>query len=183
MDNDVILVNKHDRAIGSMEKLKAHQEGVLHRAFSIFLFNKNGEVLMQRRALGKYHSPGLWTNTCCSHPAPEETVMEAAKRRLKMEMGMSTPVEFSFKFYYKSDFENGLMEHEIDHVLFGETEIQPLLNTDEACDWKYMSFEELEKDIVQNPQLYTTWFKICLPKVMRERSITEVGAYSNQRLG
>jgi isopentenyl-diphosphate delta-isomerase len=166
MDNDVILVNRFDLEIGSMEKLKAHQEGALHRAFSIFLFNDKGQMLMQRRALSKYHSPGLWTNTCCSHPAPGESLMNAASRRLKMEMGMKSVLEYQFEFYYKSGYENGLIEHEIDHVLFGVSEEQPLLNTEEACDWKYMSIEQVQNDLEINPENYTTWFRICLPKVV-----------------
>ena len=166
MNNDVVLVDRFDREVGSMNKLKAHQEGALHRAFSIFLFNEKGKILMQKRALGKYHSPGLWTNTCCSHPGPGESIMNAAKRRLKMEMGMESVFEYQFQFYYKSGFENGLIEHEIDHVLFGQAEGRPLLNTDEVCDWKYMSIAEIEKDIEGNPEAYTSWFKICFPKVV-----------------
>tara|TARA_B110000211_G_C14036417_1_gene534765 strand:- start:239 stop:766 length:528 start_codon:yes stop_codon:yes gene_type:complete len=175
-------VNRFDKEIGSMGKLKAHQEGALHRAFSIFLFNGKGEMLMQRRALGKYHSPGLWTNTCCSHPAPGESLMDAADRRLKMEMGMKSVLKHQFQFYYKSGFENGLIEHEIDHVLFGETNEQPLLNTDEACDWKYMSIEEVSNDIINNPEAYTTWFRICLPKVT-SAYISKINIHLQQKIG
>ncbi len=166
MDNDVILVNRYDEELGTMNKLQAHELGMLHRAFSIFVFNSNGELLLQRRALTKYHSPGLWTNSCCSHPAPGESNLNAANRRLKMEMGMESELNYKFKFHYKSEYENGLTEHEIDHVFFGASDLQPLLNTDEVCDWSYMNIDVLCQDIINNPQLYTTWFKKCLPRVI-----------------
>lgn len=166
MDNDVILVNSDDQQLGSMNKLEAHQRGALHRAFSIFIFNSRGELLIQKRAREKYHSPSLWTNTCCSHPQPGETTMMGANRRLVMEMGMKVELSHQFQFYYKSDFENGLIEHEVDHVFFGYSDCQPLLNTNEASDWEYISLGDLLQKIELTPELFTSWFKICLPKVI-----------------
>ena len=129
---EVQLVDTQDNPNGSMEKLEAHEKGLLHRALSVLIINTNKEILLQRRALGKYHSPGLWTNTCCSHPYPGENPTEAANRRLKEEMGMVADLEFAFKFQYKCDFDNGLIEHELDHVFMGKTDDIPHLNTDEA---------------------------------------------------
>ncbi|MDG2505941.1 MAG: isopentenyl-diphosphate Delta-isomerase, partial [Crocinitomicaceae bacterium] len=129
---EVQLVDTQDNPNGSMEKLEAHEKGLLHRALSVLIINTKKEILLQRRALGKYHSPGLWTNTCCSHPYPGENPTEAANRRLKEEMGMVADLEFAFKFQYKCDFDNGLIEHELDHVFIGETDDTPHLNTDEA---------------------------------------------------
>lgn len=133
---EVQLVDAEDNPNGSMEKLEAHEKGALHRALSVLIINSKKEILLQRRALGKYHSPGLWTNTCCSHPYPGEDPNEAAKRRLQEEMGMSSELTFLFKFQYKCDFENGLIEHELDHVFIGKTDDTPHLNTDEAIDRK-----------------------------------------------
>ena len=136
---EVQLVDTQDNPNGSMEKLEAHEKGLLHRALSVLIINTKKEILLQRRALGKYHSPGLWTNTCCSHPYPGENPTEAANRRLKEEMGMVADLEFAFKFQYKCDFDNGLIEHELDHVFIGETDDTPHLNTDEAMAFKWMS--------------------------------------------
>jgi len=133
---EVQLVDAEDNPNGSMEKLEAHEKGALHRALSVLIINSKKEILLQRRALGKYHSPGLWTNTCCSHPYPGEDPNEAAKRRLQEEMGMSSELTFLFKFQYKCDFENGLIEHELDHVFIGKTDDTPHLNTDEAMAFK-----------------------------------------------
>ena len=135
---EVQLVDAEDNPNGSMEKLEAHEKGALHRALSVLIINSKKEILLQRRALGKYHSPGLWTNTCCSHPYPGEDPNEAAKRRLQDEMGMSSELTFLFKFQYKCDFENGLIEHELDHVFIGKTDDTPHLNTDEAMAFKWM---------------------------------------------
>jgi len=155
---EVILVDIEDNAIGSMEKLKAHQEGVLHRAFSVLIFNDQGEMMLQQRAHHKYHSGGLWTNTCCSHPRPSETVIDAANRRLEEEMGMSTPVNFGFKFIYKAALDHDLTEYELDHVLLGKFNGTPIINSEEVADWKWITIANLKTDISTNPQKYTIWF-------------------------
>ena len=165
---EVQLVDTQDNPNGSMEKLEAHEKGLLHRALSVLIINTNKEILLQRRALGKYHSPGLWTNTCCSHPYPGENPTEAANRRLKEEMGMVADLEFAFKFQYKCDFDNGLIEHELDHVFIGETNDTPHLNTDEAMAFKWMSIEELETDMKNNADNYTFWFKWMIEKHRNE---------------
>ena len=165
---EVQLVNAEDKPSGSMEKLEAHEKGALHRALSVLIVNSKKEILLQRRALGKYHSPGLWTNTCCSHPYPGEDPNRAAKRRLQEEMGMSAELEFLFKFLYKCDFENGLIEHELDHVFVGETDDTPHLNTDEAMAFKWMSIENLEQDMLSCPENYTFWFKWMIQKYRNE---------------
>ena len=141
---EVQLVDNQDNPIGVMEKILAHQKGELHRALSVLILNSNNELLLQRRALGKYHSPGLWTNTCCSHPYPGEDSFEAAKRRLQEEMGMSADLNFVFKFQYKCDFDNGLIEHELDHVFIGVTDDTPHINTDEAMAFSWVSIENLD---------------------------------------
>lgn len=161
----VILVDEQDNDIGVMEKLLAHQEGLLHRAFSIFIFNEKGELLLQQRALSKYHSAGLWTNTCCSHPRPNETIKDAANRRLFEEMGMSCDLKIITNFIYKTPFENGLTEHELDYVLTGITNQNPQINKDEVENYKWMPIEDIKKDIISHPDLYTSWFKIALEKV------------------
>lgn len=165
---EVQLVDTQDNPNGSMEKLEAHEKGLLHRALSVLIINTKKEILLQRRALGKYHSPGLWTNTCCSHPYPGENPTEAANRRLKEEMGMVADLEFAFKFQYKCDFDNGLIEHELDHVFIGETDDTPHLNTDEAMAFKWMSIEELETDMKNNADNYTFWFKWMIEKHRNE---------------
>ncbi len=162
----VILVDENDIEIGQMEKLQAHESGDLHRALSVFLFNSKGELLLQQRALAKYHSPGLWTNTCCSHPRPGEESKDAAVRRLHEEMGMSCTLEKSFDFIYRAEFENGLIEHELDHVFIGSTDELPTINPQEVESWRYVSKESLVADIHNNPDNYTVWFKICLPRVI-----------------
>ena len=148
----VQLVDNQDNPIGVMEKLLAHEKGELHRALSVIILNSKKELLLQRRALGKYHSPGLWTNTCCSHPYPGEDALEAAKRRLQEEMGMSADLKFLFKFLYKCDFDNGLIEHELDHVFIGTTDETPHLNTDEAMAFSWVSIEELETNMKKKAQ-------------------------------
>ena len=165
---EVQLVDTQDNPNGSMEKLEAHEKGLLHRALSVLIINTKKEILLQRRALGKYHSPGLWTNTCCSHPYPGENPTEAANRRLKEEMGMVADLEFAFKFQYKCDFDNGLIEHELDHVFIGESNDTPHLNTDEAMAFKWMSVEELETDMKNNADNYTFWFKWMIEKHRNE---------------
>lgn len=158
----VILVDSQDNELGVMEKLEAHEKGVLHRAFSIFLFNSKGEMLIQQRAMSKYHSPGLWTNACCSHPAPAETILDAGKRRLQEELGLSTVLVDAFKFEYRETFDNALTEHELDHVLVGYTDDSPILNSYEAKDYRWVDMSDLLVDISLNPELFTVWFKIIL---------------------
>lgn len=166
MDKEyVILVDENDNDIGVMEKLQAHQEGKLHRAFSIFIFNDKNELLLQQRAISKYHSGGLWTNTCCSHPRPNETVKDAANRRLYEEMGMSCDLQIKTNFIYKTPFDNGLTEHELDYVLTGITNQNPTLNKEEVESYKWQSISDIKKDIISNPGQYTSWFKIALEKV------------------
>lgn len=164
-DELLILVDEKDRQIGIQDKLSVHLEGLLHRAFSVFIFNSQNELLLQQRAKIKYHSPDLWTNTCCSHPRPEESTLEAALRRLFEEMGMKTKLSFSFSFIYKYEFSNGLTEHEFDHVFIGICDDRPEINIKEVQSWKYMSIKDLEMDINTNPDLYTPWLKICLPQL------------------
>jgi len=166
--NNVILVNEKDQVIGEMEKLEAHQKGLLHRAFSVFVFNDKNELLLQKRALGKYHSEGLWTNTCCSHPEPNESILDAGKRRLKEEMNYACDLKAGFSFIYKVDFENGLSEHELDHVIIGYSNENPVLNPEEASDFKWMSIEEIEKQIEKNEEDFTFWFVLILTKYKNE---------------
>jgi isopentenyl-diphosphate delta-isomerase len=161
----VILVNERDDFLGTMEKLEAHRKGVLHRAFSIFIFNSKGEMLLQQRAFSKYHSGGLWTNACCSHPFPGEEVQNAAKRRLQEEMGFDTPVKKIFDFVYRAGFDNGLTEHEFDHVFAGEYEDVINFNPDEVNDFCYRGMDEIRSTLISHPQKYTAWFRIAFPKL------------------
>ncbi len=161
----VVLVDEQDNAIGTMEKQQAHVEGVLHRAFSIFIFNSEKKLLLQKRASSKYHCGGLWTNTCCSHPRENETVLDAANRRLEEEMGMSCNLQSIFSFVYKAEFENGLTEHEFDHVFFGESNSTPTINLEEVEDFRYIGMEELQIEINENPAHFTPWFLIALDRV------------------
>jgi isopentenyl-diphosphate delta-isomerase len=154
----VILVNEQDEPIGLMEKMEAHEKGVLHRAFSILIFNSNGEMLLQQRALSKYHSPGLWTNACCSHPRDGETVLEAANRRLSEEMGMQTDLTILTHFIYKADFDNGLTEHELDYVLRGITNDSPLINQEEVHDYRWINTADLSQWVKSTPSDFTVWF-------------------------
>jgi isopentenyl-diphosphate Delta-isomerase len=158
----VILVDEKDTELGTMEKLEAHQKGVLHRAFSILLFNSKGELLLQKRAITKYHSGGLWTNTCCSHPRPTEKLSEAVNRKLKQEMGIDLQPKFAFSFIYQAALDKNLVEHELDHVFIGQYDGEPILNTEEAEGWKYQSLEQLREAIAQRPDDYTEWFKIII---------------------
>jgi len=166
---NVILVDQNDNQVGIMEKLEAHQTGKLHRAFSIFVFNQNQELLIQKRADSKYHSGGLWTNTCCSHPRPDETLDEATHRKLQEEMGFDCRLHHQFYFIYTADFENGLRENELDHVFFGRFEGPPKLNKEEACDWRFVDLMQLQKEIEENPTSFTAWLKIALPQVQNIR--------------
>lgn len=153
----VILVDANDNETGTMQKLEAHQKALLHRAISVFICNSNGEWLLQKRALQKYHSNGLWTNTSCSHPFPGESSLDAANRRLWEEMGLKTELTEIFTFIYKEPLDNALTEHELDHVFFGVTDDKPEINPDEVEDWKYISFNDLEADIKKSPNNYTVW--------------------------
>jgi isopentenyl-diphosphate delta-isomerase len=164
--NEVVLVDERDSPIGTMEKMEAHKQGALHRAFSVFLFNDKGEMLLQRRALEKYHSPGLWTNTCCSHPMENEPVELAANRRLMEEMGMQCTLTKAFDFIYRAELENDMIEHEFDHVFIGFTGQSPNINLSEVCEWKWLPLYEVYIDVQLNPSRYTEWFKIALPEVM-----------------
>lgn len=161
----VILVDNNDHQIGLMEKQAAHIGPHLHRAFSIFIFNSQGELLMQQRALSKYHSPGLWTNTCCSHPRDGETLTEATSRRLMEEMGMTCEMHEVYTFIYKAPVGQGLTEHEFDHVWIGRSDETPQINREEVESWKYMSLDDLKVDIQLHPELYTEWFKITFEEM------------------
>jgi len=158
----VILVDEQDNETGTMEKMEAHRKGLLHRAFSIVIFNSKGEMLLQRRAIEKYHSGGLWTNACCSHPGPGEAIEDAGKRKLLQEMGFACDLNFSHKFIYKVEFDNQLTEYEWDYVLVGYYDGAPSVNPDEAQSWKYQSLESIRNDAEQNPDAYTCWFKLIL---------------------
>ncbi len=173
IEEQVILVNENNEQIGLMPKLEAHEKAVLHRAFSVFVFNNENELMLQQRALGKYHSPGLWTNTCCSHQRDGESNIQAGKRRLEEEMGFVTDLEESISFIYKAPFDNGLTEHEFDHVLIGKFNEDPIINTDEVEDWKWMALETVKKDIEEQPALYTIWFKIIFDKFYQHINITQ----------
>lgn len=164
MEELVILIDKNDNPIGLMEKIEAHEKALLHRAFSVFIFNKKGELMLQQRAAKKYHSPLLWTNTCCSHQRDGETNIEAGKRRLLEEMGFVTDLKELFSFIYKAPFDNGLTEHELDHVMIGYYDDEPNLNTDEVERFKWMSLEDVKADIEKRPKKYTAWFKIIFEK-------------------
>ena len=164
IEDKVILVDNNDNQIGLMPKLEAHEKGVLHRAFSVFIFNNDGELMLQRRALTKYHSPGLWTNTCCSHQRDGESNISSGKRRLNEEMGFDTKLFEKTSFIYKAKFDNGLIEHEFDHVLVGNYNHSPIINSIEVDSWKWMSLENVKKDIKDHPGNYTAWFKIIFEK-------------------
>ena len=165
MMEQVILVDENDRQVGLMEKQAAHVNPHLHRAFSIFIFNSKGELLMQQRALSKYHSPGLWTNTCCSHPRDGETLTEATSRRLMEEMGMTCEMHEVYTFIYIAPVGQGLTEHEFDHVWIGRSDDTPQINREEVESWKYVSLSDLKVDIQLHPELYTEWFKITFEEM------------------
>ena len=172
-EEQVILVNENDVQIGLMPKLEAHEKAVLHRAFSVFVFNSKNELMLQQRALHKYHSPGLWTNTCCSHQRDGESNIEAGTRRLQEEMGFVTDLEETTSFIYKAPFDNGLTEHELDHIMVGHYEESPEISKDEVADWKWMPLEDVKTDIKDNPQEYTAWFKIIFEKFYEHINITK----------
>jgi len=163
-EENVILVNQFDEQIGTMPKMEAHRKAVLHRAFSVFIMNNKGETMLQQRAAEKYHSPLLWTNTCCSHQRVGETNIEAGKRRLQEEMGFTAELKELFHFIYKAPFDNGLTEHELDHVMMGHYEDPPMINTEEVANWKWMKPEAIKDDISRAPENYTAWFKIIFER-------------------
>jgi len=164
VEEKVILVNENDEQIGLMPKLEAHKKAILHRAFSVFILNSNGELMLQQRAAHKYHSPLLWTNTCCSHQRDGETNLEAGKRRLLEEMGFECELKEIFSFIYKAPFDNGLTEHELDHVMIGEYEYDPKINKEEVNSFKWMTLEAVKNDVELKPEIYTEWFKIIFEK-------------------
>ena len=166
-EQEVILVNENDEQIGIMEKMKTHEQGLLHRAFSVFIFDSKGQMLLQQRAAKKYHGGHLWTNACCSHPFPGEDIKDAAQRRLKEELGFSTELDEVFSFIYRAEVENNLIEHEFDHVFAGsyENEIRP--NPEEVAEYTFIAMDQIKQDIEANAQKFTSWFKIALPKIER----------------
>ncbi|MEZ4793205.1 MAG: isopentenyl-diphosphate Delta-isomerase [Gelidibacter sp.] len=172
-EEHVILVNEKDEHIGTMPKLEAHKKAVLHRAFSVFVFNDNNELMLQQRASHKYHSPNLWTNTCCSHQRVGESNVEAGKRRLQEEMGFVTDLKDTISFIYKAPFDNGLTEHEYDHILVGNYNEEPNINPEEVSDWKWMSLEDVQKDMQEQPEIYTEWFKIIFDKFYQHIDIAK----------
>ena len=162
---ELILVDGHDRPVGVMEKMEVHRQALLHRAFSIFIFNSKGEMLLQKRAAVKYHSPGLWTNACCSHPAPGQTTEEAAQKRLQEEMGFSIPLQKAFSFIYKAEFDNGLTEHEFDHVFTGIYDGAVSPAPEEVSDYCYRNMDTIRNAMANDPDAYTAWFRIAFPKL------------------
>ncbi|MBB3058436.1 isopentenyl-diphosphate Delta-isomerase [Mucilaginibacter gotjawali] len=166
MKESVMLVNAKGQAIGTMDKMAAHTSGTLHRAFSVFIFNSNGQLLLQQRAFDKYHSGGLWTNTCCSHPRLGEMTIDAARRRLKEEMGIESELTELFQFTYRHEFDNGLIEHEYDHVFIGICDQTPEPNPTEVAGFKYVEADNLILSLIEHPGEFTAWFKICFEKVL-----------------
>jgi isopentenyl-diphosphate delta-isomerase len=167
----VILVDAKDNAIGTMDKMEAHYNGALHRAFSILLFNADGEILLQKRSPTKYHSGGLWTNTCCSHPRPEESMEEALRRKLKHEMGIAVDLQFAYKFIYNIKLDKNLIENEFDHVYVGTFNGQPSINPEEVEEWKFMNALELRNDIKEHPDQYTYWFRLIMNHPQTEEAL------------
>lgn len=166
MEEKVILVDENDKELGVEEKLKTHQEGKLHRAFSIFVLNSKGELLLQKRAKNKYHSGGLWSNTCCSHPSPGNSIEEESRKRLKEEMGFDCDLKEAFSFIYSIKFDENLSENEFDHVFIGKSDADPEPNPEEVGEWKWVGLEELKKDIEKNPENYTYWLRLSIDKVI-----------------
>ena len=166
MKEGVIIVNARGESIGTMDKMAAHRAGIMHRAFSVFIFNSEGQLLLQQRAFEKYHSGGLWTNTCCSHPRLGEKTMDAAHRRLQEEMGMDCEITELFQFSYRHEFENGLIENEYDHVFLGVSDVVPIINPEEVAAFRYIDLDMLLLELFEQPDNYTPWFKICLEQVL-----------------
>lgn len=158
----VILVDTEDNETGTMDKMEAHKQGVLHRAFSILLFDASGKMLLQKRSMNKYHSSGLWSNTCCSHPIPGESLEIATRRRLREEMGIDMQPAYSHTFIYKAQLDKDLIEHELDHVFVGSFKGEPNINRTEVEDWKWVDLAWLREDMLKNPQTYTVWFKLIV---------------------
>lgn len=169
MTEEVILVNERDEFLGTMEKMEAHQKGVLHRAVSVFVFNGGGKLLLQKRALGKYHSPAKWSNTCCTHPRPGETTMDAARRRLREEMGMDCTLIKWGELLYRADLDNGLTEHEFDHIYFGVTNTLPEPNPAEVAAYRFIEMQELVRDLTEHPEQYTPWLQPALNVIEKNR--------------
>ena len=168
MQEQVILVNKEDEPIGLMDKLEAHEKGALHRAVSVFIFNSDNQLLIQRRSLGKYHTPGIWSNTACSHPRNHESTISCANRRLFEEMGVIAKIRSVFSFLYKAELSNTLIEHELDHVFIGFSDKNPNPNSEEVCDWKYVDEFDLRKSLNDNPDSLTPWFKMCYARAFQK---------------
>lgn len=170
MDQQVILVNEADKPLGTAGKMEVHTKGLLHRAFSIFIFNSKGEMLLQQRAMNKYHSGGLWTNACCSHPRPEEKTEIAAARRLQEEMGFETGLQKVFDFVYKAEMENGLIEHEFDHVFVGEYNGPISFSSEEVMNYSYRNMHDIHDSIEKNPTQFTAWFQLAFPMIEKWRN-------------
>jgi isopentenyl-diphosphate Delta-isomerase len=164
-EEKVVLVDEMDSETGIASKLEAHQLGLLHRAFSVFVFNSAGQMMLQKRAWDKYHSRGLWSNTCCSHPRPGEEVRAAAHRRLMEEMGFDCQLNFSFLLHYNADLDTGLVEHELDHIFVGQFEGQPQINSQEVADWKWVTEAEIQEEFATHPEQFTPWFRLVADKV------------------
>lgn len=171
MEDKLILVNEKDDMVGVGEKLKIHREGQLHRAFSVFILNSHGELLLQRRALSKYHSPGLWSNTCCGHPRPSEHVTLAAQQRLRAEMGLDCRLKRVGSFIYRADVGDGLVEHELDHLLVGHSDVEPVLNVEEAIGWKWVRFETLKRELSDDPKQFTCWIRIIMETQVHQLAV------------
>lgn len=167
MKNKVVLVDAHDVPVGLAEKLEAHQQGWLHRAFSVFVFDSDGRLLLQQRNVDKYHSGGLWSNTCCSHPWPEEPVAEAAQRRLREEMGFQCPLQPAFRFTYRAVLSDTMIEHEYDHVFIGHATPEVRPDANEVQDWTWIAPDVLLDDMAAHPERYTAWFRMCVERVLR----------------
>jgi isopentenyl-diphosphate delta-isomerase len=167
LQEQVILVDTSDRIVGVAEKLQAHREGLLHRAFSVFVLNSQGQLLLQKRAEHKYHSGGLWTNTCCSHPRPHELILDAAHRRLQEEMGFDCELQAMFSFVYHAKLDHDLTEYEFDHVILGYSDREPVPNRDEAEDWRWIDLETLQTNICDHPEFYTYWLRDCYDRFVR----------------
>ena len=168
MQEQVILVNKKDQPIGLMDKLDAHEKGALHRAVSVFIFNSDNQLLIQRRSLEKYHTPGIWSNTACTHPRSNESTILCANRRLFEEMGIIAKIRPVFNFLYKAEFSNNLIEHELDHVFIGFTNKKPNPNPEEVCDWKYIDEISLRASLNDRPEAFSPWFKMCYMRVFQK---------------